>query len=141
MPAIFEMLNIKNLKRFDGKSLMEFKNGDGKIASRITFLERRDVPDDMRLKYPNEYGKGKEFAIRTDEWKFIFKEVEENELYNLREDPFEVNNLIAAEPELARSLEDSVYTWLAGSVSEGQSNKSNLDPETLEQLKSLGYIR
>ncbi|HLU89210.1 MAG TPA: sulfatase [Cyclobacteriaceae bacterium] len=56
------------------------------------------------------------FAVRTDDFKFIFNHGlwDINELYNIKEDPFEMNNLIR-DPEykeVAKSLRDEIWTWL-----------------------------
>src|SRR5690606_24429507 len=56
------------------------------------------------------------FAVRTDDFKFIFNHGlwDINELYNIKEDPFEMNNLIR-DPEYketAKSLRDEIWTWL-----------------------------
>lgn len=44
-------------------------------------------------------------AIRTEEWKYIYGQKEEGELYNIREDPREQNNLITNYPKLGKEFE------------------------------------
>jgi len=56
------------------------------------------------------------FAVRTDDYKFIFNHGlwGVNELYNIKNDPYEMNNLIR-NPEykdLAKELRDEIWTWL-----------------------------
>jgi len=62
------------------------------------------------------------FAVRTDEYKFIFNHGlwGLNELYNIKKDPFEMNNLIRdpAHKELAKELRDEIWTWLENSGGE-----------------------
>jgi N-acetylglucosamine-6-sulfatase len=56
------------------------------------------------------------FAVRTDRYKYIFNHGvwDTNELYDLKNDPFEMNNLIRS-PEhqkLAEELRSDIFTWL-----------------------------
>ena len=63
------------------------------------------------------------------------------ELYDLAHDPAETVNLIAKNPSLAAALREHLADFetrfTGGEVS---AQGSRLDPETLEKLKSLGYL-
>jgi uncharacterized sulfatase len=51
-------------------------------------------------------------AIREGDWKLIeFFDDDAIELYNLRDDIGEQNNLAAAHPDKARSLQQKLATW------------------------------
>ena len=50
-----------------------------------------------------EGGKRK-VAVRTKDWKFITGQKEEDELYYLKEDPYEQENVISEHPELAKEM-------------------------------------
>lgn len=51
-------------------------------------------------------------AVRSGDWKLIvLYETEEHELYNLKDDPYEKNNLAAGEPETARRLLAKLEAW------------------------------
>lgn len=56
------------------------------------------------------------FAIRTDRYKYIFNQGvwDPNELYDLQQDPFEMNNLIrdVAQQQLAGQLKKELWDWL-----------------------------
>lgn len=56
------------------------------------------------------------FGVRTDRYKYIFNQGvwDANELYDLQNDPMEVNNLIRspAHQEIAKDLKNQVFTWL-----------------------------
>jgi hypothetical protein len=56
------------------------------------------------------------FGVRTERYKYIFNYGvwDANELYDLVEDPYEVNNLIRS-PEhrpIAKQLRDEMWEWL-----------------------------
>ncbi len=56
------------------------------------------------------------FAVRTSQYKFIFNHGvwDINELYDLQQDPYEMNNLIrsAAHHEISEDLRSEIFTWL-----------------------------
>ena len=82
-------------------------------------------------------------SFRTDDWKLIYKEFEENELYNLKADPFETRNLIKLKPNIAAEHEKTIEKWLAsnGSGQNPLQKDKEMDTETFQQLKALGYIK
>jgi arylsulfatase A-like enzyme len=80
-------------------------------------------------------------ALRTDEYKFVWASDGRYELYNLRQDPQELNNRIKAEPGVAKRLRAELDDWLA---SVNRSQMEALEPEleeaVVERLKALGYF-
>lgn len=59
------------------------------------------------------------------------------ELYDLAADPGETHNRIAAEPERARRMNAALDAALAQETTSAQA----ADPETVERLRSLGYVQ
>ena len=54
---------------------------------------------------------GKDFGLRSGEWKYIFKSNSQiSELYNLIEDPGESNNIINLHPEIARKMHNELMS-------------------------------
>ena len=51
-------------------------------------------------------------AIRTGEFKYIWSSDGTDALYNIRQDPGELSNLIEAEPEKAREMKGLLDEWL-----------------------------
>jgi len=51
-------------------------------------------------------------AVRTEEFKYIWSSDGRDELYNIRHDPGELNNLIEIEPEKAAELKAVLQEWL-----------------------------
>ncbi len=84
-------------------------------------------------------------AIELDGYKLIVASEGGNELYNVRTDPGETENLIAQEAEQARQLEAALRQWFAGLTlydeELGQSERAApISPEQLERLRTLGYL-
>ena len=91
-PTIAKVLDEKlnNEMNIEGKSFLECMNG-GKMPNRILYWRTDKV-----------------MAIRDGDWKLIHLgdtlDKGENELYNLKEDPYEENNLIKQFPKIAEEL-------------------------------------
>jgi arylsulfatase A-like enzyme len=74
-------------------------------------------------------------GIRTDRWKYI--RAPRPELYDLANDPQEAKNLFGSNPEIETQLSSLVDEILDKAR---LSAPGVMDPETAEQLASLGYI-
>ncbi|MGA1840536.1 MAG: sulfatase [bacterium] len=101
--------------------------------------------------YSEEYMKGvPKIAVIEDDMKYIYHIPQEKivEVYNLREDKGEKENLLMNEKIAASNeqREEDIGTWLhlketrRDSISK-KREQTEIDPLTLEQLKSLGYIQ
>lgn len=140
-PTILDLLHIDHHLSFDGKSFVEIFRTKKRLKSRPAFIERRDYPARMRQRSPEECGKGDEYALRTTQWKFIMKTMAEDELYNLIADPYEQENIIKLKPKVARNLREKLRLWLEDVPDERTPIETRLDPDSIEPLRSLGYIR
>lgn len=88
-------------------------------------------------------------AVRTPQWKFVRAPIPE--LYDLRADPGETNNLAAARPEVRARLEEALDRHLAranDSLADraqsrddaASSARREATEEEKERLRSLGYL-
>ena len=75
-------------------------------------------------------------AVRTSEWKFI--EAPKSELYRISVDPRENDNLFGDEPRGRRAAWANALT--AAGVERSASDEAEMDPQTVEGLRALGYI-
>ncbi len=83
-------------------------------------------------------------AVRTDNWKFIMNfKTKQAELYNLKLDPDENNNIINYQKEVANTLHRLLLKWINSGdfVSLKEQNINNLNEEEYKVLKSLGYLQ
>lgn len=108
-PTILELAGLKSPAHFQGRS--------------ITPLFQNQRPDDWRERIYYEYYWEYTYpqtptvhAVRTDKYKYIrYHGVwDTNELYDLENDPYEMNNLIAEEEHQAmiKQLRNDIDTWL-----------------------------
>lgn len=89
--------------------------------------------------YPRYYMGWSELrAMRTDTWKLIV--APRPELYNLERDPAEANNLIAKFPADADRLQKQVWLVVGSAGPKEKITPSSVDPQTRQELESLGYV-
>ncbi len=102
-PTILEMAEIsdyKTVQKTDGRSFLPVLNGN------ITADNKRS----LFWHYPNEWGPsgpgiGASSTVRKDDWKLIYYHDDESfELFNLKDDIGEQNNLVSSNPQKAKEL-------------------------------------
>ncbi len=131
-PTILEFLGLPPEPSFQGMSLWSI------IAPDLAAGDHPSHPPEEKPAFAiNRTGR----AIRYGGWKYI--EMDEppgsEELYDLSADPGEVRNLVAAEPDKAAELRELLRAWNA-SVPVVRSDDYELDEESIEALRTLGYI-
>ncbi|MBK8232059.1 MAG: sulfatase-like hydrolase/transferase [Candidatus Eisenbacteria bacterium] len=82
-----------------------------------------------------EYGASDLRALETEAWKFI--RAPKRELYDMVKDPKELSNLEARETKRADGMAKDLETLLQ---LEAGGAQVTMDPETIEKLRSLGYL-
>ena len=106
LPTILDHFNMKldkKYKKIDGTSLISLFKGE-KMMEKIAFSEtgnplyKKELP-----KYPNT------FSVRTSKWKLIYNEHNKTEeLYDLKNDICEDNNVLNSEKEIAKVLRNEL---------------------------------
>ena len=140
MPTVLEVLDIPLRPTMQGRSLVSLIKKEN-IFKLDAFSEAY---------YGGKHWKG----IRTARWKFIevydvAKNLSSFELYDLKSDPKELNNLAIKSSEELRSFQAQLKDYVSSCASlrdsflgEGFTARPvSLDEETKEKLKSLGYIQ
>ena len=113
---------------------------------------RNDIPPDdnrpvylLRCHYDGFIGdqkiwaKGEKFGIRLGKWKYIEGEEENTkELFDLEEDPKELNNLYSELLDKATEFSLQLKNWLKSYRKAKPEIK--IDKEDIEKLRTLGYV-
>ncbi|MDX1583647.1 MAG: hypothetical protein R3338_08610, partial [Thermoanaerobaculia bacterium] len=88
-----------------------------------------------------QYGNSR-YMVRSDRWKLVESFDEKKlELYDLRHDPAEKENLADARPEIVDRYRRELRRWLQKrDPVESVSSPVRLDDEEIERLKALGYL-
>ncbi|HWP93817.1 MAG TPA: sulfatase [Thermodesulfobacteriota bacterium] len=140
MPTILDILNIPIHEEAQGTSLMPLMFGDNHSIPEHAFAEAGYQEDYQRV-------------IRTKKWKLIYIPDKEDqkimqgmpfELYDIENDPNELNNLINVEVKIADQLKKELFDWMESSDQlDGLVSQEEIviDKQTEESLKTLGYIQ
>src|SRR5690606_7090611 len=107
-PTVLDLAGVKTPSQMQGMSFAPLLRG-------------QDIPwrDKVFYEYYWEYAFPQTptvFGVRTDRYKYIYNQGvwNINELYDLQEDPWEVNNLIRSEAhqDTIKGMVDAMWTWL-----------------------------
>jgi arylsulfatase A-like enzyme len=81
-------------------------------------------------------------SLQRGPFKYIWSSTGEQELYNLRTDPTEMENLARELPRVVQELDQELQAWRDDLKPERSSAEHyEMDPATKEALKSLGYVQ
>lgn len=80
-------------------------------------------------------------AVRSADLKLIVGSDGSRELYNMKADPGETNNLYSQSPEEARILEAVLNKWSASFQASRFYRQEDISKEALDELRALGYVQ
>jgi arylsulfatase A-like enzyme len=90
---------------------------------------------------PKALGSVRMRMVRGDRLKYIWRSDGTRELYDLEDDPGELENLAGMRGELADELQGELDRWERGLTGEQvETREASYDEETAERLRGLGYI-
>jgi arylsulfatase A-like enzyme len=96
LPTAADIAGVESLKNIDGISL-------------LPTLLSKPQKDHEFLYWEMPHGKGRTFALRMGDWKMVKPEVNAKpELYNLKKDIAEKDNVAESNPDLVKKMEDIV---------------------------------
>jgi arylsulfatase A-like enzyme len=133
MPTVLDVLDHEAPAGVQGQSLLKPKPG-----------KRREVISEsfsvgpVRALHPRF--RRVERAIFVGPLKLISSTNGKRELYDLSKDPHEQRNLYNSGDSLSQQLEGRLAKWM-NSIRPPRGQPAELDRETLDRLKSLGYIQ
>lgn len=125
LPTILDVVGIPPGNTLMGRSVLDFLGGFSGERPRVS--ERGDL-----------------IALLKGKYKYIFnKRRKTGELYNIEEDPGEQVNLAKMNPELTRGMKQAILDFMGHFATKTPAKREavELDKETIEKLKTLGYIR
>ena len=137
-PTLCDILRIKKLDNFEGKSLLSLMKGKNKKAFTYAFSEHQEFEQDSCL---GEWLFSK-FCVRTSEFKLIYTvkpDSEEYELYNLKEDPGEMNNIIDRDTERASFLKQKLVAWASREKPDMTPEIKKIDEKTKKKIICVGF--
>ncbi len=130
-PTILGMTGLKNTDAMQGLDLFQLLAEKNQNRSSRFFL--------CESFYPDKYGCNPLLGIVGADYKYI--QAPRPELYHLRDDPGELNNLAPAQTDLARKYRSRLGKLLNEQIRpEKKDNKLKLDTKSIRRLESLGYV-
>jgi arylsulfatase A len=145
MPTLFEIAGAKIPPGYatDGVSLLPLLRGDGRIPDRALYF--------FMPFYDILWAHTPSAAIREGDWKLIeffgdyihpetgdYSEGNRLELYNLRDDIGERNNLAAKDPARTARMRDKLHRWIRSCGSAIPGPNPNFDPAKMLTQVSAG---
>lgn len=134
-PTILGLLHMRDPldRQFQGTSLASDILGKGPASPRPIYSETY---------YPRDsFGWSELRCVTSDQFKYI--QAPHPELYDIRADPEELHNLYAERGSLAAALREQlegIERRYASGPTQANAAGPPLSPETVEKLKSLGYL-
>jgi len=134
-PASLETKEVK----YQGVDLRHLEDSPRLIASELAYIQP-SVP------IPSTWAAGQPSAIKAikwDDYKYLRYDNGYEELFDLATDPREERNLVSSKPELVNQFRKRLLEWqksMAG-IKVKTRSLEELDKQTLERLRALGYIQ
>ncbi len=128
-PTILDLLDLPPLERIQGASLLPVVQSESMAPLRLGYGES--------LELRNTFGGDVLRFVREGRWKYIHKV--RPELYDVLEDPGELDNLATERPERVEQLEGRLRDLIARAPARAGGAGVDVDAETWAQLQALGY--
>jgi phosphoadenosine phosphosulfate reductase len=149
MPTILELLNIKIKSRVDGISLAPFFYNSKRGIRDYIYCE--DIIEDKKLPLSN---KSRRRCIRLGDYKFIETiagskgeltqimpsgnlKIINRELYNLKKDPREKNNVLSLQRKIAEELEGRLHNLIQGLNFKRLNTNADLKKKVEKSIKTI----
>jgi arylsulfatase A-like enzyme len=130
-PTLLDLLGIPWQHSIDGESLKPLIDGNAsKMTDRPFYLEALSGQISM--------GWSPMYAIRKEGWKFI--EAPVPELYNLKEDPLERNDLSSTGIQKEEDLREELGNLMEDLEKTERMPVESMDDDAMRNLASLGYV-
>jgi arylsulfatase A-like enzyme/Flp pilus assembly protein TadD len=129
-PTILDMLKLPPLEGIQGTSLLPLMNGESLDLGLVGYGES--------IEAHIVFGASVLRFARKGQWKYIHKV--KPELFDLTEDPGELENLSSIHPEVVERLRAELSALIEEAPEQAAGARTAIDPETAAQLEALGYM-
>ena len=145
-PTVLELARIAVPEQAQGQSLLPLL-ADPQAPSRLGWQPRPAMAERAIDRGGLHAVEVESYAIVTEEWKLIRNTTRpegwpEYELYSSVDDPLDQNDVAAEHPDVVEQLAAEIDAWLEMALAERveETSASDMSPEELARLRSLGYV-
>ena len=132
MPTVLDVAGIAIPPNLQGQSLRKLSSGAPALVLAESFPNHL-----IRLKQRSDLGQR---AIYQGHWKYIGSTTGQKELYNLSDDPAELQNLYKSDDPVSRRFSEELDQWVQA-IPRLKTAPDKMDRQTRDRLRSLGYIQ
>lgn len=134
LPTILDVVGLAAPAGVHGKSLLEVREDDPRALVAVSY------PDSFLISLGRRFNRT-EHAVLCGDLKLITSSSGKRELYNLSDDPNERRNLYRRDDPITLRLMSKLAEWLRTIRPPRRPGSLEPDEESLERLKSLGYLQ
>jgi arylsulfatase A-like enzyme len=149
MPTVLDLLGLCAPNLIQGQSLVPLARGQA-FRRRGPVMTSRFAHPGAEANGPVVENRTNSFGLIDSKWKLIYRDkakesgINRVELYDRASDRAEKNNLAAQRPREVERMMAETGQWIEAQKKIravlGRGGKSTLDQQTIEQLRSLGYL-
>ncbi|MEM6796459.1 MAG: sulfatase-like hydrolase/transferase [Acidobacteriota bacterium] len=132
LPTVLDLLGLETPEKIQGMSLLPYLEGEGPSDAR-----REIYAETLSPRLSRSWGEQR--ALFLGDYKYIHGP--RSELYDITQDPREVDNLIDSEADLAGKMERKLASYLVEHAVSGLDASVAIDEETARRLQALGYLQ
>jgi arylsulfatase A-like enzyme len=149
MPTILDLLGLRAPNLIQGQSLAPLARGQA-FGRRGPVMTSRFAHPGAEANGPVAENRTNSFGFVDAKWKLIYRDkakesgINRVELYDRASDRTERNNVAQQRPREVERMMAEIGKWIEAQkqirAMLGRGGKSTLDQQTIEQLRSLGYL-
>lgn len=112
IPSLARLSNISLPKDYPGDGIDRSAVLLGKPGIRSKEIFWEYGRNDIAFSYPQGRNKSPNLAVRSGDWKLLMNsDSTDIQLYNIKKDKFETNNIKDSEPAIVKKLKDKLLQW------------------------------
>lgn len=139
-PTLLDLAGVDHPVDFVGASLLSVASQTADHARPVFAATAYDSQRPAFQRYPYDF----KATVLVGDWKLIFKRRPDGErdleLYNLRVDPEEISEVSSHEASKVDELSRLLMPWISDMRRRNYCTQEELEAETREDLKALGYL-
>lgn len=137
MPQILSELGLPIPEDVQGQNFEEINH------EIISELFRRNVLTYNKPRYNRDLKAIYDFNQHESYYKYIQSTNGDNELFDIKFDSLELNNILSEQPIKARLFDDRLMDWREAitPISDDSAEPNKLDQKTKDKLRALGYVQ